>query len=96
MVAIIGRLDRDVLQAGFVEQVARKLGTTARQVRPVVAVLPQDVSHPQLRAEDHGEEKDRADRDQDGHGETSLSATTAVCPSAAVAGSNEGGELAAS
>jgi hypothetical protein len=47
---------------------AGKLGTVARQVRPLVAVLPQDMLHPELGTEHDGKDEQRADRDQKGHG----------------------------
>ena len=61
VVADVGLLDLHLLQPGFVEQMARKLGTGARQIRAVGAMPLEFVPHPKLRAEYDGEEDQPAD-----------------------------------
>ena len=51
VVAEVGLLDLHMLQAGFVEQMAREFRAGAGQVGTVAGMLGQHMAHPPLRAE---------------------------------------------
>src|SRR5262249_30597739 len=68
VVAVIGGLDFDGLQAGLVQQMARELAAGAGKVRPLSAMPAQHVMDPELRAEHDREQDHYREAGDDRHG----------------------------